>query len=105
VLLAEVSHQRPDLRCFGVDISFDRLAHARSHAQVEVAAGRAEALPFPEGCFDLVYCRLLMEYLPAPEQAMAELIRVCRPGGSILVQDSTASWLTTTRQTRRWTTT
>lgn len=87
VLLAEVSQQRPDLRCCGVDISFDRLAHARSHARVEVAVGRAEALPFPEGCFDLVFCRLVMEYLPVPEQAMAELIRVCRPGGSVLVQD------------------
>lgn len=87
VLLAEVSRRRPDLRCYGVDTSLDRLHHARRQAKVQVAVGDAEALPFPDGCFDLVFCRMLMEYLPAPERAMAELVRVCRSGGRVLVQD------------------
>lgn len=87
VLLAEVRRRRPDLRCCGVDISLHRLDHARAQPGVQVAVGAAEALPFPDDCFDQVVCRMLMEYLPTRERAMAELVRVCRPGGHVLVQD------------------
>jgi ubiquinone/menaquinone biosynthesis C-methylase UbiE len=34
-----------------------------------------------------VYCRLLLEYLPDKPGAVAELVRVCRPGGQVLLFD------------------
>lgn len=49
--------------------------------------GDARQLPFPDGTFDLVYCRLLLEYLEDPAAAVREMIRVCRPGGRVLLQD------------------
>src|SRR5262249_3167034 len=44
-------------------------------------------LPFESGVFDLAYCRFLLEYLPEREAAVAEMARVCRPGGRVLLQD------------------
>jgi len=34
-----------------------------------------------------VYCRMLLQYLQKKERAIAELVRVCRPGGRVLLQD------------------
>ena len=49
--------------------------------------GDATALPFEDGTFDLVYCRFLLEYLREPALAIREMVRVCRPGGRVLLQD------------------
>jgi SAM-dependent methyltransferase len=51
---------------------------------VNVAAV-AEALPFPEGQFDLVICTQVLEYLPEPARGVDEIRRVLRPGGSALI--------------------
>jgi malonyl-CoA O-methyltransferase len=52
-----------------------------------VAAADVRALPFAPSQFDLVWCRLLLGYLPELEPAYAELARVCRPGGHLLASD------------------
>jgi ubiquinone/menaquinone biosynthesis C-methylase UbiE len=44
-------------------------------------------MQFPSDSFDLVYSRMLFEYLHDKERAAAEMVRVCRPGGSVLIQD------------------
>jgi SAM-dependent methyltransferase len=87
VLLAEVNRRRPDLHCVGIDAGARRLAALERHPQVQLAAARAECLPFRDASFDLVYCRMVLEYLPAPERAIAEMVRVCRPDGTVLLQD------------------
>jgi len=51
---------------------------------VNVAAV-AEALPFPDGQFDLVICTQVLEYLPEPARAVGEIRRVLRTGGSALI--------------------
>jgi ubiquinone/menaquinone biosynthesis C-methylase UbiE len=50
----------------------------------DFVAGRAEALPFADGRFDLVMCQTLLIHLPDPARGLAEMVRVCRPGGVIL---------------------
>lgn len=88
VLLRELRCRRPDLSCIGVDVSTDRLRHAGSRGEAPILiAGQATALPFRTARFDLVYCRMLLQYLPDPAAAVSELVRVARPGGRVLLQD------------------
>jgi SAM-dependent methyltransferase len=49
------------------------------------ARGDALALPFPEGTFDRVIAAEVMEHIPADTAALAELVRVLRPGGTIAI--------------------
>ena len=55
---------------------------------VELVHGDAEALPFADASFDAVTTIFGSMFAPDHEQAAAELLRVCRPGGTI----ATASW-------------
>jgi ubiquinone/menaquinone biosynthesis C-methylase UbiE len=52
-----------------------------------LAAGDANRLPFAEASFDLIYARMVLQYLSNPSAAVAEMVRVCRPGGIVLLQD------------------
>jgi len=42
-------------------------------------------LPFPDASFDLVTCLEALEFMPRPKQALAEIVRVARPGGLVFV--------------------
>jgi ubiquinone/menaquinone biosynthesis C-methylase UbiE len=44
----------------------------------------ADALPFADGSFDVVLSSLILGLLPDPQQAIAEMARVLRPGGLLL---------------------
>jgi len=79
-------------RATGVDQSPDRLAEARRLAEqhrldIEFIEGDAFHLPFARGHFDFAWSRFLLQYLPHPERAVAELVRVTRPGGIVTVAD------------------
>jgi SAM-dependent methyltransferase len=49
--------------------------------------GRAEALPFPDGSFDLVTCQTLLIHVNDPDQVLAEMTRVARAGGVVAVAE------------------
>ena len=49
--------------------------------------GEAESLPFPDGTFSCVITRYSFHHIREPEKVMNEMIRVCKPGGRILVAD------------------
>jgi len=59
----------------------ERAAVERLPAQFEVAD--CEALPYPDSSFDVVLSLYGSIFAPRQEQAAAELLRVCRPGGRI----------------------
>jgi SAM-dependent methyltransferase len=73
----------------GVDSSEEYLAAAREGAPANCtfAIGDAEALPFPYGDFDLVGCLRVLHHVRRPELVVAELARVTRRGGAILLAD------------------
>jgi SAM-dependent methyltransferase len=50
---------------------------------IETREADAEALPFPDAGFDVVLSTFGVMFSPNQEQAAAELLRVCRPGGRI----------------------
>jgi ubiquinone/menaquinone biosynthesis C-methylase UbiE len=79
-------------RVVGVDRSPTRLAQARLLAaehglEVEFVAGEPTQLPLPAAAFDYTWSRFSLAYLPQPEQALAELVRVTQPGGTVVVGD------------------
>jgi ubiquinone/menaquinone biosynthesis C-methylase UbiE len=75
----------------GVDVSPERLAEARQRADafpnVSFAEGDARDLPFATGSFDVAATLRTLHHLRRPELVVAELARVTRPGGSILIAD------------------
>ena len=60
-------------------------------AEADIKEGDALALPFADGEFDRVVAAEVLEHLPGDIQAIAELVRVLRPGGTIAV--SVPRWL------------
>jgi ubiquinone/menaquinone biosynthesis C-methylase UbiE len=91
VILRAVCALQPSVRGTGLDISPDRIQEAirrnRDNPRSQFVCGDAHAMQFPAESFDLVYCRMLMQYLQHKERAVAEMVRVCKPGGMVLLQD------------------
>jgi SAM-dependent methyltransferase len=72
----------PDVH--GVDVDSDRIA-AGSIALPNLRVARSEALPFPDGRFDVVFLNEVIEHVDDDRQTLAEAARVLRPGGAIVV--------------------
>ena len=76
----------------GIDFSEEMLAKAQEKVAeqglTQVKALRqmdARALEFADGSFDSVCAMHILSVVPEPERVMAEMARVCRPGGHVLV--------------------
>jgi ubiquinone/menaquinone biosynthesis C-methylase UbiE len=76
----------------GVDIVPELLGEGRKRApaNVELVEADATALPFERGSFDLVCTARALHHVPRPELVLAEMNRVLRPGGTMLVIDQLA---------------
>ena len=94
--LALVARQRvgPTGRVSGIDPSAQLLARARRKAtrrglEINFQPGVIEQLPFPDQSFDVVLSTLMMHHLPddLKRQGLAEIARVLKPGGRLLVVD------------------
>ena len=64
-----------------------KLATARGIANVEFAEANAHALPYAAGEFDIVTCRRAAHHFADIRLALAEMHRVLRPGGRLVVDD------------------
>ncbi|MFF8788868.1 class I SAM-dependent methyltransferase [Streptomyces sp. NPDC015125] len=75
-------------RVIGVDQSPEMLAQAHRKAPgAEFRRGRLEDLPLDDDSVDLAVCSLAMTHLPDLSAGIAELARVIRPGGRIILSD------------------
>ncbi|WP_406274850.1 methyltransferase domain-containing protein [Nocardia sp. NBC_00881] len=77
----------------GVDPNPAMLATARARAEAagsraRFVEGTAYHLPFPDDSFDAVRCERVYQHLDDPAAATAEIARVLRPGGRVLLVDS-----------------
>lgn len=82
----------PAGRAVGVDVSEPMIEEARrrrASANCSFVVGKAEALDFPDASFDVVLSSLAVHHIPeeARAQAFAEMFRVLRPGGRVLIAD------------------
>lgn len=81
-----------DHRITGIDLSPDMLARAQKRVEerqlgnvaalVEMDAGN---LSFPDGHFDVAVAMFVMTVVPQPRQVLAEMVRVVRPGGRVVI--------------------
>src|SRR5262245_15735627 len=84
------------LRIHGVDRSPGMLARAafelrRLRPAVEFHRADVRRLPFPSGHVDLVMSAHTLEHLPDPLEGLREMIRVLRPGGTLLLVTTRSS--------------
>src|SRR2546427_10453726 len=88
----------------GGDLSagmLDRLVEkAGAGAPCPLALGDATALPFPEGAFGAAVASHVFHLVPGWREGVAELVRVVRPGGVVLVE-LTGGWAEIFRDVRR----
>jgi SAM-dependent methyltransferase len=69
------------------DASTAMVAEARRRGLADAAVADAHALPFGDASFDGAWADRAFQHLADPAQALAELVRVTRPGGTIVVAD------------------
>jgi SAM-dependent methyltransferase len=80
----------------------EREARARGHTQIAIRQGAADQLPFEDACIDLVVTRYSAHHWPSVPAALAEMVRVLRPGATLVAIDVVApesALLDTTLQT------
>jgi SAM-dependent methyltransferase len=69
----------------GVELNPQAAELARARGVGDVQIGRLEDLPFQDASFDLITCLDVIEHTPDDHATLTELLRVCRPGGWMLV--------------------
>lgn len=81
-------------KVYGIDAAPEMIELAQKKArqegiEVTFEIGLVEKIPFPNASFDVVINRLMIHHLPddLKHQAFAEILRVLKPGGSLLVAD------------------
>jgi SAM-dependent methyltransferase len=72
-------------RVSGVDLSPEAVAAAWRRGHEDVQVSRVEEMPFADGTFDVVTCLDVVEHTPDDRATLAELLRVTRRGGLLLV--------------------
>jgi SAM-dependent methyltransferase len=74
----------------GVDIATNLVEQAQGRAReaglsINFEEGDAEALNYPDASFDLVFSLIGAMFAPRPARVAAEMLRVCRPGGRVIM--------------------
>jgi SAM-dependent methyltransferase len=81
----------------GIDMTPAMLERARSLAAEKGIAnvtwqeGDVTRLPYPDGAFTIVVTRFAVHHFPDPQTVFGEMVRVCAPGGRVVVVDTCAS--------------
>jgi ubiquinone/menaquinone biosynthesis C-methylase UbiE len=86
----------PDVRLTGIDVSAAMLVLAKRRAEgigraADLRVGDAQALELPDASYDTVVCTLALCSIPDPRAAVAEMKRVLRPGGRVLLLEHVRS--------------
>lgn len=102
----------PQGRVTGVDAIEDVLEHARSHAAARGVTGNlvfeavdANALPYADGTFDVVFCHQVLQHVKDPVGILKEMRRVAKPGGVVAAREAdykSFSWYPEPAGLDRW---
>ena len=81
VLLSQVKTGR----LYGVDLDRGSLDFALTKIKAKLVQAKAESLPFRNSFFDVVIATEIIEHLPKPGLMLAEIRRVLKPGGRVII--------------------
>lgn len=71
---------------WGIDISSEAISRAKSqYPKNHFQVANAQKQPFEDASFDLVYSAFAIEHCSDPKKFVDEMIRVCRPGGQVVI--------------------
>jgi SAM-dependent methyltransferase len=87
-----------------LELAREELA-GRGVAGVEFVLGDVHALDLPAGAFDVVHAHQVLQHLAHPVAALAEMRRVCRPGGLVAARDAdyaAMTWFPSSPGLDRW---
>ena len=81
---------RKGIQVTALDLAANLVKEARARAaaeklQVQVDEGDAEDLPYPDASFDVAMSLIGSMFAPRPDLVASEMIRVCKPGGRIIM--------------------
>src|SRR5579884_4399395 len=81
-----IANRKPQSKVVGVDLSHEYIEYCRTrnslnHVRFEV--GDAQNLDFPDGAFDATVAMLVLNFVPDPNRAVAEMKRITAPGGRV----------------------
>lgn len=65
---------------------------SNEHARIKYQQADANALLFEDQSFGLVYTRSLLQHMDTPERVLSEMLRVCKSGGIVAVQEGNVAW-------------
>ena len=108
-LLVALAAARPDLALTGIEWAQPAAGRARAKSGAAIARGTVNALPFADAAFDAaIGADVLCHGGVDPAAALAELRRVLRPGGVLVVNMPAYGWLLSAHDrqvhnVRRWT--
>jgi ubiquinone/menaquinone biosynthesis C-methylase UbiE len=94
VVCAFAPHVR---RATGIDVTpamleqAQKLAAEKGLTNVDWRQGDVNSLPFEDGSFKIVVTRFSVHHFPDPAAVLREMVRVCAPGGRLVVVDMYAS--------------
>ncbi len=77
----------------GIDLTPAMVALAKRHCasegleNVSFEIGDVEQLPYEDGAFSVVVCRYALHHMLDPRRVVAEMARVCAPGGRVAIAD------------------
>jgi ubiquinone/menaquinone biosynthesis C-methylase UbiE len=85
-------------RLLGIDADREILDRARAQAQhdnvdVKLMLGTSAAISLPDNSVDILFCHQTFHHLVEQERAMAEFYRVLKPGGMLLMAESTKAYI------------
>lgn len=103
---ANLAHYPAEARLTAIEISPGMLEQARRKAAgqgraVRLVEGDAQCLPFDDASFDGVVCTYALCGIPDNRATLAEMVRVLRPGGSLLLADHVSSTVAPVRWAQR----
>ena len=89
ILTNEIARIKSNSKITGLEFAKEQIyASKNEHLNLQLIQGDAHSLPFFDDCFDLIYCRYLLEHVKNPNSVLEEINRVLKKNGKLFIQEN-----------------